>query len=224
MSDWIEHNGGTMPASLKGREFECKRRDGKIISKAQANKWVWNQNGWYGDIAAFRFLDEAFVDVTELQCFRAVANVIGEEAAKHELLKVDIVVESNPLPSAFCWSASIQGTNFWRMIQDGRNPLCIKGKDMCIADEYEKSVMNTGVSKKDTTKSDGSTADYYELPEGAKELQQLISHTNMNAQIGEIFRACYRYGRVAHSEMIRDAKKIKFYAEAEIARLEKLER
>ena len=45
MSDWIEHNGGTMPASLKGREFECKRRDGKIISKAQANKWVWNQNG-----------------------------------------------------------------------------------------------------------------------------------------------------------------------------------
>jgi hypothetical protein len=44
----------------------------------------------------------------------------------------------------------------------------------------------------------------------------------MNAQIGEIFRACYRYGEVAHSEMLRDAKKIKFYAEAEIKRLEKL--
>lgn len=73
-----------------------------------------------------------------------------------------------------------------------------------------------------TTKSDGSTASYYELPEGASELQHLISHRNMNAQIGEIFRACYRYGLVEHSEMIRDAKKIKFYAEAEIARLEKL--
>ncbi|QDP52873.1 MAG: hypothetical protein Unbinned4512contig1001_11 [Prokaryotic dsDNA virus sp.] len=70
-------------------------------------------------------------------------------------------------------------------------------------------------------KSDGSTAAYYELPEGCKELQHLISYKNMNAQIGEIFRACYRYGEVAHSEKIRDAKKIKFYAEAEIERLEK---
>jgi hypothetical protein len=73
------------------------------------------------------------------------------------------------------------------------------------------------------TESDGSTADYYQLPTGAKELQDLISHKNMNAQIGEIFRACYRYGEVAHSKMLRDAKKIKFYAEAEIKRLEKLQ-
>ena len=72
------------------------------------------------------------------------------------------------------------------------------------------------------TTSDGSTADYYVLPENAHELQDLISHKNMNAQIGEIFRACYRYGEVAHSEMLRDAKKIKFYAEAEIKRLENL--
>jgi hypothetical protein len=71
--------------------------------------------------------------------------------------------------------------------------------------------------------SDGSTASYYQLPAGATELQQLISHRDMNAQIGEIFRACYRYGIASHSDKLRDAKKIKFYAEAEIARLEKLE-
>jgi len=70
-------------------------------------------------------------------------------------------------------------------------------------------------------KSDGSTASYYELPEGATELQDLISFKNMNAQIGEIFRACYRYGQVEHSEKMRDAKKIKFYIEAEIDRLRK---
>ena len=70
--------------------------------------------------------------------------------------------------------------------------------------------------------SDGSSADYYVLPNGAKELQDLISHKNMNAQIGEIFRSCYRYGEPSHSDMLRDAKKIKFYAEAEIKRLEKL--
>lgn len=73
-------------------------------------------------------------------------------------------------------------------------------------------------------KSDGSTAKYYELPQEATELQHLIAHKNMNAQIGEIFRACYRYGEVEHSEMLRDAKKILFYAQAEIDRLENISR
>jgi len=71
--------------------------------------------------------------------------------------------------------------------------------------------------------SDGSTASYYVLPEGAKELQDLISERDMNAQIGEIFRACYRYGLCRHSDKLRDAKKILFYAQAEVARLEKLQ-
>jgi len=70
--------------------------------------------------------------------------------------------------------------------------------------------------------SDGSTASYYVLPEGANELQDLISERDMNAQIGEIFRACYRYGECRHSDKLRDAKKILFYAQAEVARLEKL--
>jgi len=68
--------------------------------------------------------------------------------------------------------------------------------------------------------SDGSTADYYRLPSGATELQHLISACDMNAQIGEIFRACYRYGKVAHSPKKRDVKKILFYAAAELERLE----
>ena len=72
----------------------------------------------------------------------------------------------------------------------------------------------------DKTLSDGSTAAYYELPSNAKELQDLISHRDMNAQIGEIFRSCYRYGIASHSDKLRDAKKIKFYIDAEIKRLE----
>ena len=71
-------------------------------------------------------------------------------------------------------------------------------------------------------KSDGSTASYYQLPEDATELQHLISHKDMNSQIGEIFRSAYRYGESSHSDKLRDAKKIKFYIEAEIERLEKL--
>lgn len=75
-----------------------------------------------------------------------------------------------------------------------------------------------------TIASDGSTASYYELPPKARELQHLISHRNMNAQIGEIFRACYRYGQASHSDQLRDAKKILFYAKAEVERLEALKK
>jgi len=71
--------------------------------------------------------------------------------------------------------------------------------------------------------SDGSTASYYELPTESYQLQDLISYKDMNAQIGEIFRACYRYGEVSHSGKLRDARKIKYYIEAEIERLTKEE-
>ena len=72
------------------------------------------------------------------------------------------------------------------------------------------------------SKSDGSTASYYELPEGCTELQDLISYRNLNAQDGEIFRAIYRKGRASHSDDLRDAKKVLFYAQAEVERLLKL--
>lgn len=75
---------------------------------------------------------------------------------------------------------------------------------------------------KDESKSDGSTASYYELPEGATELQHLISYRNLNAQDGEMFRAIYRKGRASHSDALRDAKKVLFYAQAEVERLEGL--
>ena len=70
-------------------------------------------------------------------------------------------------------------------------------------------------------KSDGSSANYYKLPPNANELQDLISAKNMNAQVGEIFRECYRYGQASHSDELRGIKKILFYANAELKRLEK---
>ena len=98
---------------------------------------------------------------------------------------------------------------------DGATPRTPTGSILKKLNDIERST----VAEKSV--SDGSTADYYELPEGATELQHLISYKNMNAQMGEIFRANYRYGQVSHSEKLRDAKKIKYYIEAEIARLEK---
>ena len=87
--------------------------------------------------------------------------------------------------------------------------------DTKLADNAQRApIMQTLAGR-----SDGSTASYYELPAGAAELQDLISHKNMNAQIGEIFRACYRMGEASHSDELRDAKKIRFYIDAEIKRL-----
>ena len=42
----------------------------------------------------------------------------------------------------------------------------------------------------------------------------------MNAQIGEMFRECYRYGQASHCDSMRGINKILFYAEAEKERLE----
>lgn len=72
-----------------------------------------------------------------------------------------------------------------------------------------------------TTHSDGSTASYYELPEGATELQDLISFKNMNAQVGEAFRSLYRYGQSSHSDKMRDCKKVIYYMNAELERLKR---
>lgn len=69
--------------------------------------------------------------------------------------------------------------------------------------------------------SDGSSADYYKLPPNSSQLQDLISYKNLNAQIGEIFRECYRYGQASHSDEMRGINKILFYAQAELERLEK---
>jgi hypothetical protein len=81
----------------------------------------------------------------------------------------------------------------------------------------DEPLYNSIAAKRKT--SDGSTAEYYELPVKATQLQHLISAKDMNAQIGEVFKTCYRYGECSHSDKLREAKKIAFYAAAEIERL-----
>ena len=70
----------------------------------------------------------------------------------------------------------------------------------------------------DATNHGGST-DYYRLPAGACELQDLIEHRAMNFALGNIFKAAYRMGEAPHSDQIREYNKIAWYAERELARL-----
>jgi len=89
-----------------------------------------------------------------------------------------------------------------------------------LAYDEETNEIAEDLRRKNIT-SDGKTADYYKLPDGATEIQDLISFKNMNAQVGEMFRGLYRYGQCSHSDYMREINKIIFYAKAEKERLEK---
>ena len=73
-------------------------------------------------------------------------------------------------------------------------------------------------------KPGGSTPSQYGLPAGATDLQDLIEHRGMNFAMGNIFKACYRRGTCSHSDELRDMRKIKWFAEREIARMEARDR
>ena len=66
--------------------------------------------------------------------------------------------------------------------------------------------------------SDGSTANYYELPEWAQELADLIRYKNMNGSQAEMFRALYRGDSASHSDQRRQARKLLAYAVDEMVR------
>ena len=72
--------------------------------------------------------------------------------------------------------------------------------------------------------SDGSSANYYKLPENASELQDLISAKNMNFYIGSIFELCYDHSKAEKAQdknsQICIIARIINYAEYEKKRIE----
>lgn len=71
--------------------------------------------------------------------------------------------------------------------------------------------------------SDGSSASYYELPNNATELQDLISAKNMNASIASIFVLCYEHGKARDVQLRIDITQgIIKHANDERKRIEKM--
>jgi len=64
-----------------------------------------------------------------------------------------------------------------------------------------------------TVTSDGGSTSYYELPEDASELNDLIEHKGMSFALGNIFKACYRFGEKDAASRMYDLNKIIFFAE-----------
>lgn len=76
----------------------------------------------------------------------------------------------------------------------------------------------------DLKKLTGLSSSYYELPNGCKELQDLIEYKNMNFARGNIFKATYRLGDKPGTDQIYDYEKIIWFAQREIERLKNAEK
>lgn len=78
--------------------------------------------------------------------------------------------------------------------------------------------MTTFAAMEVTQVSDGSSASYYTLPDGAAELADLIDAKNMNFNVGNIFKASYRLGEKGGTSDEYDLRKIIFFANRELKR------
>lgn len=92
-------------------------------------------------------------------------------------------------------------------------------EDRQILDELKKSgksyleiinvIKNTDTFKKH---NGGDGNDYYDLPPNALQLQDLIEFKNMNANIKDIFKACWRKGDKKGVDEIYDVEKMVYYS------------
>ena len=72
-------------------------------------------------------------------------------------------------------------------------------------------------------KSDGGSTSYYNIPDYATDLQDLIEFKRMEFGLGNIFKACYRFGDKDGTSKRYDLNKIIFFAQRELARLDREE-
>lgn len=69
--------------------------------------------------------------------------------------------------------------------------------------------------------SDGGSSPYYVILPGEKDAQDIIERKSMNFARGNVFKAAWRMGEKDVASELYDWRKIKWFAEREIARLEK---
>lgn len=101
----------------------------------------------------------------------------------------------------------------WVDVYD-ENEFFIEGKEHRI---NLQEVFND-LKESKTTRGDGGTTSYYELPKDAKELGDLIYHKEMNHSIGEAFCALYRLKD--NGEYARNLRKAKYYIDLELSRVD----
>ena len=65
-------------------------------------------------------------------------------------------------------------------------------------------------------RSNGGSSSYYDIPDWAIDIGDLIHHRNMNFNIANIFKACYRLDAKEGVDAEYDLNKIIFFAQREL--------
>lgn len=71
------------------------------------------------------------------------------------------------------------------------------------------------------TKSDGGSTSYYDLPDWAKDIGDLIEHRSMSYGVANIFKAAFRLGQKEGVDDVYDLKKIIYFATKELEYIER---
>lgn len=103
----------------------------------------------------------------------------------------------------------LENNNLYNNLQD------ILESSMKYGDKI-RAIRNTDIPPKHTG-GDGNK--WYDLPVCAIQLQDLIEHKNMNGNIKDIFKACYRVGEKDGVEEIYDVEKMAYYSLRELGRV-----
>ena len=162
--------------------------------------------------------------------------LIPDEVLEQQIALVEYIIEHGKCEDITCFGhfGKFKGTKCplrddrWQCIKMDSNRMinqCVewirrnKQSDQIISAHSEDASSNETSPCLDPRNNGGSTPSQYGLPEGAAELQDLIEHREMNFQVGNIFKACYRMGHCTHSDRARDLRKILYFAERELNRV-----
>ena len=147
------------------------------------------------------------------------------------LMGIEATVEQASISSVMFFSASYARAYIIRRIFNKQGEKSMHKEDKAF-EELEKKI---GVQEFDTSKAQtvksidvplfkmvsdgGGGANYYDLPTGATQLLDLIEDRNMNGNIKDIFKACYRLGKKDGITEEHDLKKMVLYSVRELGRV-----
>jgi len=121
---------------------------------------------------------------------------------------------------AFAWENTDRGREYWREIDDRwKSHIIFKRGPIVFLEDYKITTANKELRVGEVKKNTGGSSLWYELPEGATQLQDLIEYRNMNGNIKDIFKACYRMG---YKEGVSDEynlRKMVYYSLRDLGRL-----
>ena len=97
--------------------------------------------------------------------------------------------------------------------------LCRVPREICKCNKKTTDQKYKESQEKKIKSSGGGSANYYDLPPNAEQLLDLIEFRNMNGNIKDIFKACYRLGQKEGTSEIYDVQKMVLYSIRELGRL-----